>query len=298
MGANEKVLSVQLAMTPELAAELQRDQGALEVAQAYVIDSPEMAREANKELANVKARITRLKEAKALFVAPAKQIITNAEGFFDPAMVALQSAEKFLKDALLRFQEAEERRLEDARRQREAEERAARQKAEQEAAAARARAEEQAAAARKAAQEAEEKRLAAEREGNARAAAAAAAEKAKQEARAESAIENGEAKAQQAQLAAAAMPDPQPAPAPTALEGFSSRTTWSAELTHTEPESLALVVSAITGVEVRDFKRADLLALLKLDMPRANKIASGLQKAMNIPGLRAVPKKTAASRAA
>lgn len=301
MGADDKqVLSVSLTMTPELASELQRETGALEVARAYVIDSPDMAKEANSELRAVKARITRLKELKGGFVAPAKQIIANAEALFDPAINANTEAEKYLKGALLTYQQEEERKADEARRAREAEERAARQKAEQEAAAARARAQEQAAAAQKAAREAEERRVAAEREGNARAAAAAAAEAAKQQEKAQAALETGEAKAVEAVLAASAQPLMTSVAQPTKIAGFSMRDNWQGELLPNVDiaRALDLIIAGITGVAPEDFKRRDLLASLQVDTATINKLAKGLKSNMNVPGFRAVNKPVGASRAA
>lgn len=296
---NPKVLSVSLTMTPELAGELQREQGALALAQAYVIDGPEMAQEANKQLQLVKGRITRLKELKGGFIAPAKQIIANAESLFDPAIQANQQAEHHLKSALLTFQVEEERKAEEARRARDAEERRQRQEADAKAAAERARAEEQAREARRQAEEAEAARRKAEAEGNVRAAAAAAAEAAKATARADAAIENGEAKAQQAQLTAAAAQSQVEAPAPTALGGFSKRDNWVAELAvANDEEALRLIVSAVTGIEPAKFVRPDLLAGVKLDWPTWNRLAKGLKKQMSVPGLRSVNKPIAASKAA
>ena len=168
-------LNVSLVMTPAMFASLQREQGALDVALAYEIDSTDMAEMANIELVSVKGRIKTVKEWKSGFVEPAKRIIANAEGLFDPALESLSKAEGALKSGLMLWQEKETKRIEDARRAQEEIERKARQKAEQEAAAARAKAEQDAAEARRKAQEAEEARQKAEAEGNASAARAAAA---------------------------------------------------------------------------------------------------------------------------
>jgi hypothetical protein len=121
--ADSQVLSVNLTMTPELASELSRETGALEVARAYVVDCSELAVAANNELKACKARTTRLKELKAGFVAPAKQIIANAEALFDPAIEANVAAEAYLKNQLTEFKALEDRRAEEARRARAEEER-------------------------------------------------------------------------------------------------------------------------------------------------------------------------------
>jgi ATPase subunit of ABC transporter with duplicated ATPase domains len=182
----------------------------------------------------------------------------------------------------------------EARRTREAEERRARQEADAKAAAERARAEEQAAAARKLAEEAEAKRVAAVAEGNKRAAAAAAAEKAKQEEQARSVIENGEAKAMELQLAAAAAPTTVVAPEPVKLAGFSTRENWVAEFAAgmREDDVKLALCQAIAG------GRPDLLALLAIDMPAANRLAKAQKKNMHAPGLQAVNRPVATSRAA
>lgn len=293
MGAADhpQVLSVQLTMTPELAGELQRETGALEVAQAYVVDSPQMAVAANDELKLIKARIVRLKELKAGFVAPAKQIIANAEALFDPPLTALSEGEKYLKLQLTQFTEAEERRAEEARRARETEERRLRQDAERKAASERARAEEVAREERRKAAEAEAVRVKAEAEGNAKAAARAAADAAAAEARANASIENGAAKALQLELSASAAPTTIVVPESTKLEGFSTRDNWTAELDSglTEDHAKLMIVGAIAG------GRHDLAPLLKLDMPAANKLAKALKKSMHAPGLRAVNRPVAAS---
>lgn len=295
MGASDaQVLKVDLTMTPELAGELARETGALALARAYVVDSPDMAVAANSELKLVKARIVRLKELKGGFVAPAKQIIANAEALFDPAITALGGAEVYLKGQLTAFTEAEERRAEEARRARQEEERKARQVAEAQAAAERARADEIAREKRRQAEEQEATRRKAEAEGNARAAAAAAAAKAKLEEQARAAVESGESKANELVLAASAVPTTIVAPAPTELAGFSTRENWVAELegTLTEDQAKAVIVGAIAG------GRTELLALLKLDLAAANRLAKAQKGAMHVPGLRSVNRPVAASRSA
>lgn len=295
MGHNEAQVigSIHLTMTPELATELQRETGALEVAHAYVVDSPAMAQEANKELKAVKIRILRMKELKAGFVAPAKTIIANAEALFDPPIKALTDAEQFIKIQLTVFQQLEERRIEDARRAREVGERLARQKAEQEAAAARARAEEEAREQRRRATEAEEARRKAEAEGNAKAAAKAAAEAAAAASRANAVEENAERKAQAIELAASALPSKVVEPEPVKLDGFSTRDNWVAELGDGfDDEAVKREICSAIGAG-----RLELLSLVKLDMPAANKLAKALKKNFHVPGLVSVNRPIAASRA-
>lgn len=293
MGATEQVLSVQLTMTPEIAATLQRESGALEVAQAFRVDSPDMAVFANSELKLVKERTARLKELKAGFVAPAKQIIGNAEALFDPPLAALDAAEKHLKGELTTWTAEQERIADEARRAREAEERKRRQEAEAKAAAERAKAEEIAREERRKAAEAEVARVKALAEGNAKAAAKAASDAAAAEQRGKAAIENAEVKATQIELASVSMPSTVVVPEPQKLEGFSTRDNWVAELNDsvTEDQATLLIAQAIaTG-------RTDLLPLLKRDPAACNRLAKAQKKSMNVPGMRAVNRPIAASRA-
>lgn len=274
-------LSVTLVMTPEIATQLQRDAGALEVAQAYVIDGAEMATLANDELKAVKDRLNKLAELKEGFLRPAREIVANAEALFDPAIRANKAAEAHLKQALIAFQAEERRKVEEARRAQEEAERKARQEAAAIAAKARAAAEEKAREARRQAQELELERQQAETDGNARAAAAAAAKAAEATAKAAAAIENGEAKAQEVELAAAASVAPVEVIAPTKLAGFSTRAKWSAVLApnvSSDYEAIKLIAAAIPT-------RPDLVAYLAIDWKAANKTASAQKAVMSIPGL-------------
>lgn len=292
-------MSVSLVMTPELSGELQRDAGALEVAQAYLVDSPELAFAANVELKNVKARIARVEEVKAGFVAPAKQIIANAEAFFDPALEALAQAETFLKGQLTHFAGEQQRQIEDAKKKRDEEARVARQKAEQDAAAARAKAEADAREQDRQARVAEEARAKAEAEGRAKDAAKLAAESAKREEEARQTRENGERKAAALELAGAAAATSTVVPEATKLDGFSTRENWKCEFADgfDADKARAWIVAAVAGVTCSEFKRADLLPLLAFDSKASDKLAKALKKSMNVPGLVAVNRPVAASRA-
>jgi membrane protein involved in colicin uptake len=288
---NVKDLSVSLTLTPELVGNLSREAGALEIAQAYVIDSPEMAAEANKELQDVKRRLKAVDEWRERFLAPVRQLTATANEFFNPARKALQEAEMHLKGALIDWTSKEEERVAAERRKAEEIARRLRAEAEARAAAERARAEQEAAEKRRQAAEAEERRRKAEAEGNAKAAATAAAESARREEEARAKIEAGEARAQQAQMAAAAAPVAEVA-APAKLAGFTPRDNWVAEFTTTEDEAKALIVNAIA------VGRADLLGLLIVDAKAAGRLAKALKKNFNVPGMLAVNKPVASSRAA
>lgn len=288
MESNE--LTVRLVMTPDMASSLQQDTTALEVAQAYVIDSHEMAEAANEELKAVKARIKAVDEWKTKFVQPAKDIIASAEALFNPALASLGNAERHLKGAISNWMAEQQRIADEARQKAEAEERERRQKAEREAAAARARAEQEAAEARRKAAEAEAARRKAEAEGNAAAARRAAEAAAKAQADAAAAIETGEARANTAVLEAAAV-TPAVVHAPQKLSGFSSRDNWVAVGEVAEAEAIKLIAQALP-------ERPELIAYLKLDMSAINKTAKAMKSHTNIPGFRAENKPIAASRAA
>lgn len=308
MGAPpEQKLSVSLNLTPQLVADLGRETGALTVAQTYVIDSPEMAVEANTELQDVKRRLKLVEDWRERFLAPVRQLTDTANEFFNPARQALQGAEAHLKTALLGWNKKEEERVAAERRNAEEAARRARAEAEAQAAAQRARAQQEADEKRRQAALAEAERQRQEREavrlraeGNAkaaaeaaRAAATAAAESAKREEEAQAKIEAGEAKAQQTTMAAAAIPMEVVA-GPAKLAGFGSRENWGAELApgKTEDEVKVAICSAIAG------GRTDLFALIALDMKAAGKLAKALKANFNVPGLNAVNRPVAASRAA
>lgn len=283
-------LAVQLSMPAETQATLRQYEGTRHVAEAYEIDSPEMAVEANNELRSIKASLKRLEELRKGFVAPAMQIVENARALFNPAIAGLTEGEKILKAKLLAWQQAEDRRIEEENRRIEEAARKARQEAEAKAAAERARADQQAAEANRKAQEAEEARRKAEAEGNARAAAAAAAEAAKQAERAAAAVENGEARAQVVQLQAAAAA-PVATAAPVKLAGLSYRDNWIAILAvnTTETQAIQKIAAALAD-------RPELVALLKLDMSAATKMAKALKENFRVPGLAAENQKQVASR--
>lgn len=283
-------LSVTLAMDEATRQQLRQSESIVEVAEAYVIDSPEMAQSAKLELDSVKARYRKIEELRKGFIAPARQIIDNAQALFNPALRALEHAEVILKSRLSGWTVEQQRIADEARRKAQEEERRRQQEAESQAAAARARAEEQAAQKRREAEEAEARRKQAEAEGNTRAAAAAAAEAAKKEEQAKAAIENGEAKATEVQLAAAAAPTAVTVPEPTKVSGFQLRDNWIAELAGDEDAAKVAICTAIGN------GRIELLSLLALDMKAANKLAKALKGNFNVPGLKARNAPIAASR--
>ncbi|MCA3109864.1 MAG: hypothetical protein ING91_19325 [Rhodocyclaceae bacterium] len=290
----ELILKAELQPTPEMTTMLASTaEAVIDDANALVVDSATMADIANDEMRQAKAQAKRLKELRDLFVAPAKQIIDTADGMFKPRMEALLKAEGIYKAKLLEWT-AEQRRLADeARRKAEAEARRQREEAEARAAAERARAEQVAAQKRREAEEAEKARQQAEAEGNKRAAQAAAANAAKLEEEARQAAGRAEAKIAEVTLTAAAAA-PVVAAVQTAPAGFSARKNWVAELENdvTAERAVQMIAKAIAE------GRNELITLLKLDMSAATKLAKAQEQHMSVPGLRAVNRPIATSRAA
>src|SRR6185369_5399286 len=98
MGVTESmsppVLATSLVMSAEQYAQLQSEQGALEIARAYTITgTPEeqalIAKEANTELRSVKARIKSVEEWRERFTEPAMKIVEAAKALFNPALTTL-----------------------------------------------------------------------------------------------------------------------------------------------------------------------------------------------------------------
>ena len=270
-------LSVVLTMDEATRDMLRTADGALVVAQEYVIDCPEMAQAASNERTDLAIRIDAIKMRRKKFIEPAQQIIANAEELFNPAITALTEARDMLGTGLLEWDRKEKVRIAKEKEERDAAERKARQDAEAEAAAARARAKEKADEENRKAREAEEARQKALREGNARAAAAAAAAAATAIERANAAIEEGEAKATQAQVAVVAAAAP--VAAPVKIVGTSVRENWVPVLKQGVTEEAAfeqIIQAAATDQQ--------LCGLLKLDQPALNKLAKALKGAMRVPG--------------
>lgn len=298
-------LTASLVMSPEAYADLQKQQGALELARAYeiVADLPldeqgVIAVEANTELRAVKARIAQLEKQEEDFMAPLKQVIANAKGLFAGPLDALRSAETYLKGQLAGYTARLANHEAKVRREREDAERAARQKAAAEAAAARAKGEAEAREKQRQADEAAAAQARALAEGDAKAAREAAQREAKLREQAQAATENGESQAQQVALAASSSAPSAPRPEAPKLDGFSTRKTWAADLApnHTEETALAAIVGAIAGVDPKELKRRDLLALVARNEQACNALAKALKDSMSVPGLVACQRVAAASR--
>lgn len=298
----QQPLSVSLVMDPSMHDALRADERiALEV-DSYVIDSAPMAELANTALRQSIERIAVIKEWKGGFVAPARQIIANAEALFDPAIAARQSFVAGIRGKLSAWTMEQQRLADEARRKAAEEERRVRQEAEQKAAAERARAEQVAAEQRRQAEAAEAARQKALAEGNAREAAKHAAAAAKLDEKAHATLANAEVKANETVMAAeAAIATAAPViAAPLAPKGFGMRDNWKGEMLpgHAEADVVRAIVAAIAGVPADALVRPDLLPLLDLNTSNADKLAKALKKAFNVPGMQAVNRQTSVSRAA
>lgn len=290
----ELILRAELQPTPEMTTMLSTAADAVvEDARLLVIDTADMADVANEEMRAAKGQAKRLKELRDLFIAPARQIIETADGLFKPRIDALIAAEGIYKTKLLEWKSEQDRIAAEAQRKAAAEARRLREEAEAKAAAERAKAEQIAAEKRRQAEVAAEAQRKAEAEGNQRAAQAAAARQAKLEEEARQSTDRAEATAAELTMVAAAAA-PVVVSVPSAPAGFSARKNWLAELGDgvTEAQAIALIAAAITS------GRADLITMLKLDMSAASKLAKAQEQHMSVPGLRAVNRPIATSRAA
>lgn len=285
-------LSVTLHMDESMRSALARDERALEAAQAYVIDCPEMATEANNELKAIKQRKARVEELRDGFVQPAKQILANARALFDPALRALERAEKHIKDDLIvwtqdqrKIEAEEQRKRDEARRIEEARIAAANAEAI-------AKAEQIAEGKRLEAEAAEARQRAALEANDIKAAAKAAGEAARLAEQATSITESAVARAQAAAtMAHAAVPVAAPA---MKIEGLTVRDNYVAELAlnTTDAQAIEKIAAQIAG------GRRDLVSLLKLDLGAASRLAKVQKELFAVPGLVAVNRPVAASRRA
>jgi len=292
-------LNITLALDEATRAKFAQTSLVVQVAEAFVIDSTDMANAAKTDLDSIVAQKARIEAGRKGFIAPAMAIIENAKAWFNPPLLALQQAEDIMRKKLVAWTTSERLRVEAENKAREEAARRARQEAEQKAAAERAKAEERereareraaaeekkraaAAAEAEAARQAGDKKAAAEAEAKAR---AAAAEKARQDERERLAREEGERKAREAQLAADAAAKAAPKPAEAAgVAGFSTRSVWVAELApeKTEDDAKLEIAKAIAA------GRTDFLPLFKLDMGAASKLAKAQKGHFNVPCLKAV----------
>lgn len=285
-------LSVTLTMDSSMRDTLARDERALASAQAYVIDCPEMAVEANNELKAIKARIETVKKLRDGFVQPAKQILENARALFDPALRALEQGENHLKGVLITWTQAERKRLDEEQRKRDEAQRVEQARIAAANAEAIAKAEQLAQGKREEAEAAAARQREALESGDIKGAAKAAGEAAKLAEQATNITEGAFVRAQAAVVTAhAAVPAVAHA---MKVDGFSVRDNYVAELALNTTETVAIekIAAQIAA------GRRDLVSLLRLDMGAASKMAKVQKELFAIPGLVAVNRPVAASRRA
>lgn len=297
-----------LDQTPPELAKLKGQVGGLQgIAEAYVIDSPEMYQAAADDLVEWRTNLRELERQRVWLKAPFLEGGRRIDAMFDLPKQALEMAGKLLADKMAVYKTEQDRIADEKRRaleeqqrkereelerqQREAEERA--RKARDEAARvereAKERADEQrrakeaeAEAARKAGDE-EAARAAEKAAEEAQQQADAEAEEARQRAAAEEEIANEEAAQAQAEMDIADVaPPPMVAPSVAQASGVSARTTWKAKTI----DKAQLVKAAAAALEAGD---DTLLAYLVVDEKALNGIAKSLKGAARVPGVTFAP---------
>lgn len=253
-------------------------QSSLHVAEAYEIDSPDMAQAAADERRNLKTLTKRLDDMEKAITRPALEIVETARSWFRPAKQALERADALLEQRLVTWTRREEERVAAERRAAEEAARKARQEAEAKSAAELARAEAIAAERR---QQAEEAARRAQEANTPRSAAAAAAEAARLEEEAKAALERGAAKAEAAHIAAAAAAATTQASvqqASTTLpRGTHLRDNWIAVL-EDKPDALLRLVRYVAA-------NPQFLNLLTYDEAAGKRLAAATKGALTIDGL-------------
>lgn len=274
-GISAQTLAVQMQVGESQISMIKNGLSAVEFAELWEVDSPEMAEAATIQVRQLDAQAKTLDDERKAFVKPAREIVDRANGLFMPSIQSIQEASQNLRRKILAWKAREDQRQLELRNKVEAEERIARQKAEAEAAAAQAKANAEAAEQRRKAQIAEEAQRKALAEGRAKDAARLAAEAAAAESKAQSAIENGQAKAEEVILHAAASSAPVPA-LHVMPKGTSTRENWKA-LPDGEDWKIRVVRYIAANPQY--------IELLDLNESAANKLAKALKSAMQIDGL-------------
>lgn len=283
-------LQIAVPISDEVRKSVMNVGATLKMANAYVIDSHELAQMAQNDIREWSGGVSKIETLMNDLMVEPKRSIEKIKGWFKPTIDDRNAAVNVLKGKLSQWVLSERQRVDRENREREEAERKARQEAEARAAAEMARAEEESRAKLKAAHDAEEARKAAEAAGNARAASAAAAQAAKLKQEADARLETGAAKAQEAHMQAAASVAA-PVEAPAKIKGFSMPTKWVAEpLPNMDDDKIKAAIVAECAA------RPELLALLKLERGICDKWAQGMHGAMRIPGM--VAKETFVSRSA
>jgi len=314
----DESLQIAVAVTPAIR-QAASSTGALAVAQAWEIDSVDMAQALADERRSWAKRIDQIEAMKKDLFSPVKKAVEDMRAklstWFDAPLADLNAARDLAQTKLLAWQKSEEERVARAKAAAEAEARRIRQEAEKKAAEERAkaaelerqkneRARQEAEAKAKAEAEAraaaerarlareagdkEAARIAAEEQRKAETEARSrAAAEAKATAEAEAAASNGAAKANELEAqGAAASSAVAPVVEVAKIAGQALKANWVAVLEDgvTEDQAKLKIVQAIAA------GRSDLMPLLVLDTaPRGplNKLAAALKEAMTVPGFKA-----------
>lgn len=229
---------------------------ALAIAQAYVIDCPEMYEAAADELKDIKAKYNRIDAARKKITQPMDAAKKAVMDFFRAPLENLEKAERSLKGSMLAYQQAEATKA--AKAQREAEQRAAEERRALEAQQ----------------REAEKKAQEAMRAGDTSAAQAA--------------VEVAEAVREQRELAEVAPVAALATAAPKA-SGISMRDNWKARV----DDFKALVIEAAKRAQDGD---DFLLSMLEPNQSALDVAAKGMKAHLNIPGVTAYNDQTIAAR--
>lgn len=276
---SQELIEANVVISPE-ATQVIADTTFTTIAESFgVIDSPQLADEANKFLRETKEGAEKAQKMLDLILAPFERAVKEVRGKFKPAIDDRAAAEKIIKTKLLAWSDLcaqqyreQERLAAEARRKVEAE-------AAAKAAAERARTEEQARALQAQADEEARKREEALAAGNTRAAAAASARAAALTERSSSVAQAGEMKAQELVLSAAAIPVAASV-AVKAPAGTSMRKNWQAELPDGSTEDAAkraLCAAIASG-------RTELFAFLDLNWSALHKSAKSYEHNFTVPG--------------
>lgn len=247
-------------MTSNLPIEFELRITELAIHDDYKVTVAPEALAANETLRTIKTIAKEVETAKRAELDPLAEEVKEVRDKFRPAETLLQHAEGVVKNALLGFQNAERRRIaeEDAKR-------AALVAAEQ----------------AKLRQQAEDDRQRA-------AAKAAQLIAAGQDQKAAAIVEAANLRADSKEEVASLLPAAVPTARPTALAGFSSRDTWTGEVTNAR-QFLAWLLT--------DMQAPLLDGLVSFKPVALNRIATMYKDGAKIPGFRANKEQTAAARA-
>lgn len=241
-------------------------QQALELAEAYTVDSAEMYALAGEELRTIATKKAKLEETRMGITRPMDAAKKAVMDLFRGPLEVLEKAEGVLRHSMLTFKRAEDEKARKAQAEAEAAARAEREETERK----RREAED---AERKAREEAQEAMKAGDQAAFAAAAEAAEAAAATRE--------EAEAAAELAEVAPPPMAMAQAAPA---ASGVSSRHTWKAEVTDLH----ALVKAAAADPQ--------LLAYLLPNTTALGGVAKALKASARIPGVRVYAEENLAVR--